>query len=85
MAARRVVGVFLEINDIGCPTGRVCPFDFQGEISDLSNRFSAADESENPATSAKVNGAEGTVEGVYLAADYSAAFPILAMHWGSMA
>lgn len=85
MAARRVVGVFHEINDIVFPTGLYSPFDNQGEISDLSNRFSVAIENENPATSAKVNGVKDVVESVYCARDHTAEFPILARHWGLLA
>lgn len=41
-------------------------------------------ENENPATSAKVNGAKDVVTGVVNCGEYIAAFPILAMHWGAL-
>ena len=82
VAARRVVDVFPEINGIGCPTHCVFPFDIQGENSNTSNLSSAVDGKENPATSAKVNGAKIALEGVSWCAEYSPAFPILARHWG---
>lgn len=39
---------------------------------------------ENAANLAGFNGAKDVVEGVYLCGDYIAAFPILAIHWGTL-
>lgn len=84
MAARRVVGVSPEINNIGCPTGWFPPFDIQRENADLSNRFAVANENENPGATAIATGAKDVVECVCCPGEYIALFPILAMHWGAL-
>ena len=41
-------------------------------------------ENENPGAAATATGAKDVLEGVCFFADYTAAFPILAMHWGAL-